>query len=99
MKNYALIFTELANEDLFIAKNFYDEQAQNLGAYFIQNLLLDIESLKFYAGIHERKHNYFKMLVKRFPYAVYYDIEDKTVVIHAILDLRQNPLSIEKRLN
>jgi len=98
MKTYSLIFTELANRDLIDAKKFYETQAQNIGAYFIQSVLLDLESLKFYAGIHERKNDYFKMLVKRFPYAIYYDIENETVIIHAILDLRQNPLKIEERL-
>jgi len=34
MKEYDLFFTQLARQDLDIAKNFYDNQASNLGDYF-----------------------------------------------------------------
>ena len=38
------------------------------------------------------------MLTKRFPYAIYYDIEDDLVVVHAVLHTRKNLKFIEKRL-
>ena len=98
MKTYGFTITELTYEDLKIAKDFYDEQALYLGDYFIDSIFVDLESLRFYGGIHEQHFAYYKMLAKRFPFAIYYDIEDDMVVVHAILDTRQNPSSIELRL-
>jgi len=98
MKTYSFIITELAHEDLQRAKDFYDEQALYLGDYFIDSIFVDLESLSFYGGIHEQYFGYYKMLAKRFPFAIYYDIEEDVVVVHAILDTRQNPSSIELRL-
>ena len=98
MKTYNLIVTELAHEDLQKAKDFYDEQALYLGDYFIDSMFVDLESLCFYGGIHEQHFGYFKMLAKRFPFAIYYDIEEENIVVHAILDTRQNPSSVESRL-
>ena len=98
MKTYRLSITELAHEDLQRGKDFYDEQALYLGDYFIDSIFVDLESLSFYGGIHEQYFGFYKMLAKRFPFAIYYDIEEDIVVVHAILDTRQNPSSINLRL-
>jgi len=98
MKIYQLSLTELAQEDLHIAQSFYEKQTVTLGDYFIDSLLVDLESLRFYAGIHEQHFGYYKMLAKRFPFAIYYDLEENKVIVHAILDSRQHPSNIETRL-
>ena len=98
MKDYKLSVTELAKEDLEIGQRFYDRQSKHLGDYFIDTLLTDLGSLRFYAGIHKQDFGYYKMLSKRFPFAIYYHIEGDTAVVHAILDTRQNPSLIEIRL-
>ena len=99
MKMYFFTVTELAYEDLQKAKLFYDEQDTCLGDYFIDSMLVDLDSLRFYGGIHEKHFGYYKMLAKRFPFAVYYDIEEESVVVHAILDTRQDPNTTELRLS
>ena len=38
------------------------------------------------------------MLSKRFPLGIYYEVEDEVVYVYAILDLRRDPLWIQKRL-
>ena len=38
------------------------------------------------------------MLSKRFPYAIYYKVEEDEVIVYAILDCRQDPKKIEKKL-
>ena len=98
MKTYSFTVTELAHEDLQKAKLFYDEQDACLGDYFIDSMLVDLDSLRFYGGIHEKHFGYYKMLAKRFPFAVYYDIEEESVIVHAVLDTRQDPNAIEIRL-
>ena len=34
------------------------------------------------------------MLSKRFPFGIYYEVEDDVVYVYAILDLRRDPLWI-----
>jgi plasmid stabilization system protein ParE len=51
-----------------------------------------------YAGIHQKVFGYHRLLSKRFPYAVYYTLEQDLIVIRRILDLRQNPRKIRKAL-
>jgi hypothetical protein len=39
------------------------------------------------------------MLSKRFPFAIYYHVDIEVIYVDAILDCRQNPEQIEKRLS
>ena len=99
MKLYTVIAAEFALKDLKLAQNFYDNQAAQLGDYFFDALLTDIESLHLYAGIHIKEFGYYKMLSKRFPYSIYYEIYDHVVRVIAVLDQRQDPISNYTQLN
>ena len=79
---------------------FYENQKVGLGNYFLDSLFSDIDSLQIYAGIHEKHFGrYYRMLSKRYPFAIYYQIEQGSVVIYAVLNCRRRPSSIRKRLN
>jgi hypothetical protein len=89
-----------AEADLIEGFHFYETQQTGVGDYFLANLYADIESLRFYGGIHLKPYkNYHRLLSKRFPFAVFYTVNDKTVFIHAILDCRRDPAWIRKRLS
>lgn len=91
--------SDAAKLDLLEGYQFYENQEENIGAYFLDSLYSDIDSLKLFAGIHPKKFGYHWMLSKTFPFAIYYEIESRDIVlIHAVVDCRQNPKSIEQRL-
>ena len=88
-----------ALDDLRDGWNFYEEQQEGLGDYFQDTLFSDIDSLILYPGVHRVVFGYHRLLSRRFPYAVYYQFEgDETIVVWRVLDLRQDPKSIEKKL-
>ena len=88
-----------ALDDLYNGGLFYEKQGKELGEYFFDSLFSDIDSLILYAGIHQKYFGYYRMLSKRFPYAIYYKIEENTVVvIWRVLDLRRDPEKIRKSL-
>ncbi|MBA4394987.1 MAG: hypothetical protein C0407_15650 [Desulfobacca sp.] len=58
----------------------------------------DIDSLQLYGSIHAQHFGYYRLLSKRFPFAIYYRVARKTVCIQAVLDCRRNPVRIEERL-
>lgn len=80
--------------DLKIAEEFYEKQNKGLGTYFKDTIISDIESLWLYAGIHNKIFGLYRLLSKRFPYGIYYEVNDDVVIIVAVLDLRQNPKNI-----
>jgi hypothetical protein len=57
-----------AEQDLIEGFRFYEAQEASLGSYFLINLYADIESLRLYAGVHEKYFNdYYRLLSHRFP--------------------------------
>jgi hypothetical protein len=58
----------------------------------------DIESLNVFAGIHSAHFGkYYRLLSKRFPFAVYYLIDENEIRIYAVIDCRRDPAWIRKR--
>jgi plasmid stabilization system protein ParE len=94
-----ILVLETALDDLEAGFLFYENQANGLGAYFLDALWSDIESLNMYAKVHSVHFGYYRLLAKRFPFAVYYKISGEIIHVFAILDCRQHPSHITKRLN
>jgi len=85
--------------DLADGQDFYDREIEGLGEYFLDSLFSDVDSLVLYGGIHRKVFGFHRALSKRFPYAIYYQIETgNSLVIYRILDCRQNPKAIQKAL-
>ena len=85
--------------DLAEGRQFYEEQSEGLGEYFFDSLFSDIDSLILYAGIHPIFYGYHRMLSKRFPYAVYYKLKEKSIAtVWRVLDLRRDPKRIKGAL-
>ena len=87
-----------AHEDIRDGRRFYDEQERGLGRYFSSTILADVRSLCNYAGIHPVQYGYYRMLVRRFPYSIYYDKDGVEVTVVAVLDNRRDPAWIAHRL-
>ena len=84
--------SEKAYADLDDGYDFYETKEDGLGDYFLTHLKSDIEGLKISAGIHRVFYkNYHRALSKVFPYAIYYSMPDKKVLVWAIVDCRRNP--------
>ena len=84
--------------DLNDGKAFYDRVDSNLGDYFWDSLIADIESLYLFAGIHNKKSGYHRMVSKRFPYSIYYEVKDDIARVIAVLPMRRDPAWIVKKL-
>jgi plasmid stabilization system protein ParE len=87
-----------AIDDLYNGRLFYEKQSEGLGEYFFDSLFSDIDSLVLYAGIHPRKFGYHRLLSKRFPYSIYYTVENDLIIVWRVLDQRQNPEKIFKTI-
>lgn len=88
-----------ARFDLIDAYWFYEEREAELGDYFIESILMDIDSLALYAGIHAMHFGKHRMIAKKFPHSIFYLFDSKEIQIHAVLDNRRDPEWISERLN
>ena len=85
--------------DLADGYRFYEAREAGIGSYFLDSLYSDIDSLQIHAGIHAvHVARFHRLLSKRFPYAVYYEMKDGMILVRAVLDLRRNPEWIVRKL-
>lgn len=99
MRVRAVIVLEEAADDLEAGRRFYDERELGVGRYFLDSLISDLESLRLHAGIHSIHLGFHRLLSCRFPFAIYYDVNDDFARVAAILDMRRDPAWIRKELN
>lgn len=85
-----------AIEDLASGRKFYDRQEEGIGDYFFDSLFAEIDSLALYGGIHSIHFGFYRLLAKRFPYAIYYKIIDNKAIVFRVLDCRRNPNKLRK---
>lgn len=87
-----LRYTDRAINDLEIAFQWYEAQRRRLGFEFLDCVEASIETIQQMPDLYAIHHEHFRRaLVRRFPFAVFYTIEDKEIVVHAIFDNRQDP--------
>ena len=95
-----IVIQSSALADLADGFDFYERNEPGLGGYFLDSLYSDIDSLQLYAGIHMVHFGkYHRLLSKRFPYGIYYyQIKENSILVRAVLDLRQDPEWIKRRM-
>ncbi len=67
---------------------FYQEKSDGAGDYFLDTIWSDIDSLRYFAGVHPVIGRFYRMLTHRFPHAVYYKINGLEVSVQAVVDCR-----------
>ncbi len=93
-----VVVLEDAVADLECGRRFYERREAGIGDYLVESLLSDLDSLLLYAGVHSRHFGFHRMLSKRFPFAIYYEVEGDTAYVYGILDMRREPLWIRSEL-
>ena len=89
---------DLAERDLQAGFSFYETQHVGIGDFFLDSIYSEIDSLLLYAGIHRKIFGYHRQLCRRFPFAIYYKLEGEQVFVWRVLDLRSDPIWIQKQI-
>jgi plasmid stabilization system protein ParE len=89
---------DAAERDLEEGYRFYERLSPGLGAYFLDSLYSDIDSLAYFGGIHRVVFGYHRLLSKRFPFAIYCKVAGDEILVMAVLDCRRNPSWIGEKL-
>lgn len=94
-----ILLTPSAEKDLIFAKKFYAKVDPTLGEYCVDSLMLDIERLRFFAGVHSKVYGEYRMVARTFPFSIYYQLPNENeILIVAVLDNRINTQTKIKRL-
>src|ERR1700726_2965930 len=89
-----------AERDLQVAYNWVEEHRRGREQFFLQDVDLRLEHLKKFPLIGRLyRGRYRRLLIPRYPFGIFYVVESNRIVIHAVLDLRQDPKKIRERFS
>lgn len=81
-----------AEQDLADAAAWYEEQRQGLGHEFLDEVLTMLSSIAETPLMHPNVHrNTRRAIIHRFPFGVYFRVEDATIVVVAVMHGSRNP--------
>ena len=98
---YALKLVPLVYRDLQKAKKWYTTINIELANDFKEKVNQEFEYINQFPKHYQKKHNEIRQaFVTRFPYTIYYIIEEKskTILIIGVLAQKQNSEKIKKRV-
>lgn len=95
-----LVFLPEARLDIADAYAWYEFQTPGLGAEFIRCLDVAFLSIErqpsIYPVVHEK---YRRALVRRFPYAIFFEPDKGKIVIYSVFHCSQNPKKWHLRIH
>ena len=87
-----LHYTTRARDDLELAFVWYERQRRGLGYDFLDCVEAAVKSIVENPEMYRVVYSIFRgCVIKRFPFSVFYTIEDTDIVVHSVFDNRQDP--------
>jgi plasmid stabilization system protein ParE len=94
-----LFITPRAIRDVEEARQWYDERRPGLGEELLQSVNQCVESIRSNPEAFAIAHkSYRRALVRRFPYAVFYEFAAGTVTVYSVFHCSRDPETILDRL-
>lgn len=88
---YEIRFDSKAENDVLEAAQYYERQRTKLGNEFLDRLKEASEIIQNHPRLFPLSHrNYRRALLRQFPYALYYRLEHKNILVCAVLHQRQD---------
>jgi plasmid stabilization system protein ParE len=87
-----LVFRRSVGRDLAAAYAWYEEQRADLGEQFLSGVDASFDEIERFPEMFAPVHgDVRRAVVSRFPYAVFYRVEPRRVVVLTVLHTARNP--------
>ena len=87
-----LRYTERSRDDLELAFVWYERQRRGLGFEFLDCVEIAVKSILENPEMYRIRYSTFRgCVVRRFPFSVFYTLEENEIVVHSVFDNRQDP--------
>ena len=99
MKQYAIEAERAVEADVEAAFNWYEGEEPGLGLEFLEELRAAYHRILDHPlGYQDLRSGIRRALTRRFPYAVYFSIEEERIVIIAVLSTARHPEEWQQRI-
>jgi len=90
--NYPVVYKSRAKSEVKSAIFWYESRQKGLGEKFLASLEDAVDKIRYSPFTYPETHrNFRRILLKRFPYSLFYLCENDTVYIFSVFNNRQNP--------
>jgi len=89
-----------ADLDVQVIYNTLDKWCEGQGDLFLdalEEVTALLETFPYSGRLHF--DDYRRIVMRQFPYGIFYVVESNRIMIHAVLNLRQSPEAIRRRLS
>ena len=98
MSNYRLVAVPEADRDIETAFEWYEKEQPGLGRDFLDQLRVAYDRIAEGPLKYPRlRSNTRRALLKRFPYGIYFSVENEVVVVLAVLHTSRDPALWQRR--
>lgn len=98
MKSYRLLIRPEAEFDLAAAYRWYEDKDAGLGEEFLRTVEAALRGVQKNPQTHQKTYKEIRRaLTKRFPYGIFYLIDNDTVSVLGVLHARRDPAVIKAR--
>lgn len=85
-------YTDRSKDDLEMAFLWYEQQRRGLGFEFLDCVEVALETILDFPEKHQVIYSTFRRcVIRRFPFSIFYTIENGEIIIHSVFDNRQSP--------
>ncbi len=94
-----LVVAPEAEQDIREAYGWYETRRFGLGEEFLSKVDAGIQSILRNPELHRIVHeNYRRLLVRRFPYAIFYEYDNDRVTVYCVFHTSRDPEKWRHRL-
>jgi plasmid stabilization system protein ParE len=87
-----LRYTDRSKDEVELAFAWYERQRRGLGFEFLDCVEAAFQNIIDYPELYQIRYSYFRGChIRRFPFSVFYTIEETEIVVHSVFDNRQDP--------
>jgi len=87
-----LRYTGRAKDDVELAFVWYERQRRGLGFEFLDCVENSVKSITENPEMYKLTYSSFRScVIRRFPFSVFYTIENTEIIVHSVFDNRQDP--------
>ena len=97
--NFSIRFVDEVKKDVLSAYFWYEEQSNGLGGVFLSDIYSKLNLQRFSPYMYQEIFlDVRRVLSKRFPYAIYYRIQEDFIVIYGVFHTRKDPTEIKRSI-
>ncbi len=82
-----LLYTDRSKDDVEISFAWYERQRKGLGFEFLDSIEATLQNIRNNPKMYQIRYSRFRGCpIRWFPFSIFYSIEDRVIVVHAVFD-------------